>query len=290
MILECEKQNGCWANIGSPDFVPKRQSRGYLVNPEAGSLCSNGVKKNGLRMLWDCSSQFLRSERTAGQGFALWGEANLSGRQYPPGYVPEERESETRKTAVAGGQYFLYQAVRSFCWAEVPYDKFHVMRHLGEALDRVRKQEYARLSGENRKYIKGQKWVLLSNRENLTLDGKASLRALLKANKRLQTAYLLKESFGQLWSYQTDGWARRFFENWKESLKWQRLKPYEEFAKLIERHWDGIAAYSKPENKVSLGFVEGLNNKIRVIQRRAYGLRDEDYLRLKVLTCMLEAI
>jgi Transposase len=54
---------------------------------------------------------------------------------------------------------------------------------------------------------------------------------------------------------------------------------------MIDRHWDGIAAYCKPQNKVSLGFVEGLNNKIRVFQRRAYGLRDEEYLRLKVLTC-----
>jgi transposase len=52
-------------------------------------------------------------------------------------------------------------------------------------------------------------------------------------------------------------------------------------------HWDGIAAFCKPENKVALGFVEGVNNKIRVIQRRANGLRDEEYLRLKVLTCML---
>lgn len=59
------------------------------------------------------------------------------------------------------------------------------------------------------------------------------------------------------------------------------------FADMIERHWNGIAAYCRPENKVSLGFVEGVNNKIRVIQRRAYGLRDEEYLRLKVLTCML---
>jgi Transposase len=74
---------------------------------------------------------------------------------------------------------------------------------------------------------------------------------------------------------------------WRASLKWQRLEPYERFADLIDRHWDGIAAYCKPENKVSLGFVEGLNNKIRVFQRRAYGLRDEEYLRLKVLTCML---
>jgi len=67
--------------------------------------------------------------------------------------------------------------------------------------------------------------------------------------------------------------ARRFFDNWRASLKWQRLKPYEKFAEMIERHWDGIAAYCKPENKVSLGFVEGLNNKIRVIQGRASGLR-----------------
>lgn len=174
--------------------------------------------------------------------------------------------------------------------AAILYDKFQVIRHLGEALDKIRKEEYARLVGRDRSYIKGQKYTLLSNRENLTLDGRKALKKLLAANKRLNTAYLLKESFGQLWSYQTEGWARRFFDNWKQSLKWQRLKPYEKFAEMIERHWDGIAAYSRPENKVSLGFVEGLNNKIRVIQRRAYGLRDEDYLRLKILTCMLNEI
>jgi len=174
--------------------------------------------------------------------------------------------------------------------AAILYDKFHVIRHLGDALDKVRKMEYSRLSGKDRSYIKGQKYTLLSNRENLTLDGKKALKKLLNANKRLNAAYLLKESFGQLWSYQTEGWARRFFDNWKNALKWQRLAPYEKFAKMIERHWDGIAAYSKPENKVPLGFVEGMNNKIRVIQRRAYGLRDEEYLQLKILTCMLKEI
>ena len=174
--------------------------------------------------------------------------------------------------------------------AAILFDKFHIMRHLGEALDKVRKSEYARLSGKDRRYIKGQKYTLLSRHENLTLEGRKSLKTLLAANKRLNTAYLLKESFGQLWDYEREGWARRFFENWRASLKWQRLKPYEKFAEMIDRHWDGIAAYCKPENKVSLGFVEGLNNKIRVIQRRAYGLRDQEYLRLKILTCMLPAI
>ena len=174
--------------------------------------------------------------------------------------------------------------------AAILFDKFHIVRHLGQALDKVRKSEYARLSGNKRRYIKGQKYTLLSRWENLTLEGRHALKTLLAANKRINTAYLLKESFGQLWSYEREGWARRFFENWHSSLKWQRLKPYEKFATMIDHHWDGIAAYCKPENKVSLGFVEGLNNKIRVIQRRAYGLRDEEYLRLKILTCMLPAL
>ena len=174
--------------------------------------------------------------------------------------------------------------------AAILFDKFHILRHLNEALDQVRKSEYARLSGREHRYIKGQKYTLLSRRENLSLDGRKALKTLLSANKRLNTAHLLKESFGQLWSYEREAYARRFFENWRASLKWQRLKPYEKFADMIDRHWDGIAAYCKPENKVSLGFVEGLNNKIRVIQRRAYGLRDEEYLRLKILTCMLPVL
>ena len=109
-------------------------------------------------------------------------------------------------------------------------------------------------------------------------------------NKHLNTAYMLKESFGQLWDYNSETWARKFFESWRAQLKCQRLKPFEKFAAMIERHCDGIAAYCKPENKIALGFVEGLNNKIRVIQRRAYGLHDEEYLKLKVLTCTLPAL
>jgi transposase len=76
------------------------------------------------------------------------------------------------------------------------------------------------------------------------------------------------------------------FENWRASLR-QRLPPFQRFAAMIERHWPGIAAYCQRENKVALGFVEGLNNKIRVLQRRAYGLRDEEYLLLKILTTTL---
>ena len=174
--------------------------------------------------------------------------------------------------------------------AAILCDKFPLLCPLGDALDTVRKAEYRRLSGKDRRYIKGQKYTLLARRANLTKDARHNVKGLLAANKRLNTASWLKESCGQLGDYKAEGWARRFFENWRAALKWQRLKPDEKFAELGERHWEGIATYCHPDTKGALGFVEGLNNKIRVIQRRAYGLRDEEDLRLKILTCMLPVI
>jgi len=202
-------------------------------------------------------------------------------------FLGEKSSQELRLAVMDMWKAFRNSTRRHAPQAAILFDKFHVLRHLGEALDKVRKHEYARLSGKGRKFIKGKKYMLLPNRENLNNDGRQSLKLLLTANKRLNTAYLLKESFGQMWSYTSETWARKFFENWKASLKWQRLKPFEAFAAMIDRHWDGIAAYCKPENKVALGFVEGLNNKIRVLQRRAYGLKDEEYLKLKILSSML---
>jgi transposase len=202
-------------------------------------------------------------------------------------FLGEKKAKKIRLAVMDMWKPFRQSTARHAPQAAILFDKFHVMRHLGAALDKVRKQEYARLSGKDRTFIKGQKYALLSHPQNLKGPARKNLKLLLAANKRLNTAYLLKESFGQLWDYSSEAWARKFFDNWRAQLKWQRLAPYERFAAMIERHWNGLAAYCRPENKVSLGFVEGLNNKIRVLQRRAYGLRDEDYLRLKVLTCML---
>lgn len=202
-------------------------------------------------------------------------------------FLGKKRSKKVRLAVMDMWKPFRKSTNKNAPQSAILFDKFHILRHLGEALDKVRKAEYSRLEGKKRKFIKGQKYALLSHRQNLRGSARKNLKVLLAANSRLNTAYVLKESFAQLWDYKSETWARKFFENWRDQLKWQRLKPYEKFVEMIDDHWDGIAAYCKPENKVALGFVEGLNNKIRVFQRRAYGLRDEEYLRLKVLTCML---
>jgi transposase len=203
-------------------------------------------------------------------------------------YIGPER-SKTIKLFVMDMWKPFRNAVHTYAkQAMIVYDKFHVLMHLSKALDEVRRSEYKRVNEKERKFIKGQRYTLLSNNENLTSDGLISLNALLKANRRLHKAYLLKESFGHLWDYKSSAWAEKFFENWKSQLKYQRLKPFVEFAAMIDRHWDGIISYCHPEAKVSLGFMEGLNNKIRVIQRRAYGIKDQEYLRLKVITSFIK--
>jgi len=171
--------------------------------------------------------------------------------------------------------------------ARIHYDHFHIAKHLGDAIDEVRRAEYRRLGGTERSYIKGTRYILLSNRENLDAKGKAALAELLRLNRRLNTAYVLKEQFERIWSYRTEAGARRFFDGWKSSLRWQRLKPLEKFAGLVERHWDGIVCGSAAAEGVPMGFVEGMNSKVRAMQKRAYGIKDPEYLRLKILTTKL---
>lgn len=177
--------------------------------------------------------------------------------------------------------------IRLHSHIRIIYDEFHILRHLNDAIDQVRRQEYFRLSQKDRRFIKGQRYTLLSHWNNLGREGRKSLQTLFDANTRLFKAYLLKETFSNLWTYQSPTWARKFFDNWKTQLRWQRLRPLEKFAQMIERHWEGIISYSEVDNKVSLGYVEGANNKIRGIQCRAYGIRDEEYLHLKILASFL---
>jgi transposase len=87
--------------------------------------------------------------------------------------------------------------------AAILFDKFHIVKHLSDALDEVRRSEYKRVTGDDRSFIKGQRYVLLSRRENLSDDRRKNLERLLQANARLNIAYLLREQFEQLWTTPT---------------------------------------------------------------------------------------
>ena len=161
------------------------------------------------------------------------------------------------------------------------YDKFHVIRHLLEALNTVRKQEFKRAGKRMKGLLCGKKFILLSRQAHVRGKARAALRQLLGHNRRLFKGHLLKESFGHLWSYRSKTWARKFFTQWVAQLKWSRLAPYHKFARMVEAHLEGILAYC--DKRVPLGYIEGANLKARNVIRRAYGYRDQEYMKLKII-------
>ena len=138
-----------------------------------------------------------------------------------------------------------------------------------------------RALGRFKKTLSGKKFVLMARRSRVRGRAREALDAIIAASPRLAKAYLLKESFVHLWDYTYKGCALRFWQHWKAQLKWSRLKSYRHFVKMVDRHWDGILAFC--DKKVSLGYIESANLKARNVIRRAYGYRDKDYMKLKVI-------
>jgi multidrug resistance efflux pump len=171
--------------------------------------------------------------------------------------------------------------------ARIFHDRFHLTQNLSKALDEVRRHEYKQLRSEKGLYSRGAFYTLLSLRENLNLDGSEAQKKRLTANRRLYTAYILKETFGQLWDYRTESAALAFFERWKEGLKRQRLEPYLKFAELVESHWEGVGAYYHSGNNIRPDVVEDINNKLQVLQQQENDTSDEEYFKLKIIAAFL---
>jgi len=177
------------------------------------------------------------------------------------------------------------QEVKAWCpQAEVVYDLFHVVAKYGrEVVDRVRVDEANRLRSNRkaRKVIKGARWLLLRNRKNIEQPAdRIRLAELLKANRALMTVYVLKDDLKHLWDYRYQGAAQRFWKEWYGRAIRSRIKPLKRFAWKLKGYLAGILAHCRWPLHTS--FLEGINNKIKVIKRMAYGFRDEEYFFLKI--------
>ena len=167
--------------------------------------------------------------------------------------------------------------------AGIIFDHFHITKHLNEAINKLRIIEYEKLEKKERGFIKGTKWLLLSRKSSLSRKQKSKLNSLFDANKKLLKAYLLKEEFRKLWSYQSETWARKFWQNWKRNLRWQRLEPLKGFVKMVDKHLDGIMNFYKTDDRLKMGYIEGLNNKVKTLIRKHYGFRDKKFLKMKII-------
>ena len=167
--------------------------------------------------------------------------------------------------------------------AEVVYDLFHVVAKYGrEVIDRVRVDEANRLKADQpaRRVVKTARWLLLRNRENVPADQHVRLDELLAANSALLTVYLLKDDLKSLWRYGSETAARRCWRDWKRRALRSGLEPLKIFVRRLQPYLPGILAHCRWPLGTNL--VEGINNKIKVIKRMAYGYRDDAYFFLKI--------
>lgn len=172
--------------------------------------------------------------------------------------------------------------IHEYCGeAVIVFDKFHIVRHLMEAIDKVRKMEVKILSEAGCEDLKGTKYIWLKNPWNLTENQKITLSDLLKSNFKIVRAYLLKEMFRRLWNYRSRAWAAKYLKRWFWWATHSRLKPLRDFAWMLRRHEEGILAYF--DLRIDNAIVEAMNNNAKVISHRARGYRSENTFSLALI-------
>ena len=165
--------------------------------------------------------------------------------------------------------------------AVVVFDKFHVYKYLSDAIEAVRRHEQQIADDKTGQLIKGTRWLWLKAKGNLKRKEQYTLAQIMKVNRRLHRAYVLKEDFEAFYASEDAVEATQFLKAWTRRCNQSRLDPFLALAKRLNRWADGILSYFT--HRITNGISEGINNLIKVIKRKAYGFGDFDYFRLKIL-------
>jgi len=167
--------------------------------------------------------------------------------------------------------------------AQLLFDRFHIVKHLNEAVDAVRRELWRRVTAKEKVAVKGTRWLLLKNPWNLNDEQKERLSTLVRWNTPLVRAWYLKEAFQLFWGYKQPKRAQDFLEKWMRSAMRSRLEPFKKFVGMLRSHLGGVLAWTKA--RVSNGAIEGMNNKIKSISHRSFGFRTAENFIAAIYHC-----
>ena len=166
-------------------------------------------------------------------------------------------------------------AIKAHCPnATLVLDRFHIVKALNAAVDEVRKEQWRLAGGDQRKALKGLRWLLYRHSSTRSKDDTQTLRSLEKANKRIYRAWRLKDEFEQFWEYKAPWAAERFLKSWSTSALRSRLDPLRKFVTTLRQHYFGILAFVN--SRLTNATAEGLNRIVKIVKNRASGFRTLD--------------
>ena len=188
-------------------------------------------------------------------------------------------------TDMSGG--YIAAVMESLPKAALVFDRFHVVKLMNEKLSDLRREMYHELTDKlHRKVLKGTRWLLVMNPENLKqnekVDEKAQLKEALKLNESLSVAYYLKEDLRQFWNQRSKPAAEQYLDQWCRRADASGIRQMQVMAKTLRKHRRGLLNWY--DHPLSTGPLEGINNKIGALQRRAYGYRNYEHLKERLLT------
>ncbi len=173
------------------------------------------------------------------------------------------------------------QAVQKWCpSADIVFDRFHVVKAFNKVIDDIRNEEFRKADAAGRETLKGSKYLFLKNWGNLKRRQRGRLHEILALNERLNTVYWLKDLLKHIWDYRLRGWAEGALDEWCLVAQQDGHPALLRFARTLERYSYGIMNHCK--HQIHTSKLEGVNNKIKVLKRVAYGFRDLEYFALKV--------
>ncbi len=166
-------------------------------------------------------------------------------------------------------------------------DRYHIVAKLNKAVDEVRRAETKRLHQQGYEdVLKHTKYCFLKNEENLTDKQRLTLNDVLQFDLKSVRAYLLKQSFQLFWQYNSPYWARWYLQKWCTRAMRSKLEPIKKFVKTVRRHEDLMMNWFKAKKAYSSGTVEGLNRKVNLVTRKAYGYKNYDVLKIALYHTM----
>lgn len=194
--------------------------------------------------------------------------------------IGQERAEKIVAMAIDMWDPFLASIKEHAPQAAVVFDKFHVIAQYGRIIDRIRNEEYRKATEAQKPVLKGTKYLLLKNPENLKADQKLRLEELLNLNQNLNTTYLLKEELARLWDYRNTWEAEKSLDRWIGLAQESGIQELIKFAKTLHHYREGLINHARWS--INSAKLEGVNNKIKVIKRMAYGFHDVEYFILKI--------
>jgi transposase len=178
---------------------------------------------------------------------------------------------------------YVFAVTEHLPGATIVFDKFHVVKLMNEKLSDLRRELHREATDRlDKQVLKGTRWLLMKNPEHLDDERNESVRLqeALELNHPLATAYYLKEDLRQLWSQKAKATARKFLDRWIRRATSSGIRILQQLAKTLQAHRHGLLSWY--DFRISTGPLEGINNKVRTLQRTAYGYRDQEYFRLKL--------